>query len=199
MRWTRNAVLPIFGLLLAVSMGCSKGGKTNNGPNPPGAWDFPANATKHAITLYTDKAHYAVGDTFDVKVVLYNVADVFGTALAVNYPHADMQPVGYASGLIFSENPALFLSASNHLVVAGADTASAAEPDTVSYGFSYLRGGPERINGSTVLMKFRFKVKAAGTVTFTIDDTQLAINDENGAPISGFDTMLRESATVIAP
>jgi hypothetical protein len=178
-------VTPIVagGLLLALA-GC--GGSSTRPTTTPGPWDFPA-SPRFAIALYSDAASYAVGDSFDVKVVAYNLQRVFGAALTVEYA-----PSLLGIGEI-RYNPSLFVDPGSFIILP-----LQVEPDSsrVSFGFTFVRGSHRSISGSAVVMRLRCLANAVGTANFKLDPAALAIQDSTGNTISDYEYLEIDSLTV---
>ena len=169
-------LLGLFVLLIGLSCKKSDGG---TGPTPDP--EFPA-SSKFAVTLYTPKTTLSVNETFDVKVVLYNVTDVFGAAVEMGYTAGKVQVNGTTLGA------AAFASA-NVLTV------SQIEPDSsrVSYGVTYKAGTSSGFTGSGVMMTVQCKALAAGAASLTINPTKLELNKSDGNAISNFSSIIKEN------
>ncbi len=137
-----------------------------------GTWEFAA-STQFAVALYADAATYVTGDSLDVKVVAYNLQDVFGAAFQVNYPHGLLK----IGKIIY--NPSLFTDPGSYLVV------HEIEPDSnrVSIGFTFLRNSGRSISESAVLMRLRCRALAAGSANLSLARGTLMITKPNGEPI----------------
>jgi len=137
-----------------------------------GTWEFAPSA-RFAVALYTDAATYIAGDSLDVKVVAYNLQDVFGAAFQVNYPHG-LLGIGR---IIY--NPSLFTDPASYLVV------HEIEPDSnrVSIGFTFIRNSGRSISQSAVLLRLRCRVLAAGSANLSLARGTLMITKPNGEPI----------------
>ena len=184
MNWTGMTRIAAGGILLALA-GC---GSNNNSTQPkvPGPWDFPA-SPKTAISLYADATTHAVGDSFDVKVVAYNLQSVFGASLQINYPSA-LLGIGQ-----FYYNPTPFADPGSYFVLPVRNEAGA---NRVSTGFTFLRGSHRQISGSAVVMRLRCRAIAVGTARLKFDPTVLAVQDSTGNPIANFGTLEVDSLTV---
>jgi hypothetical protein len=171
------------GLLLALA-GC--GGSSTRPTPAPGPWDYPA-SPRFAIALYSDAVTHAVGDSFDVKVVAYNLQSVFGVGLTVHYT-----PSLLAIGEI-RYNPTLFVDDSSFIVLPLQD-----EPDSnrVGFGFTFVRGSHRSISGSAVVMRLRCLANAAGTAKFKLDPATLAIQDSTGNAITNYENLEIDSLSV---
>ena len=137
-----------------------------------GTWEF-APSTRFAVALYTDAATYVTGDSLDIKVVAYNLQEVFGAAFQVNYPH-DLLGVGK---IIY--NPSLFPDPGSYLMV------HEIEPDSsrVSIGFTFLRNSGRSIGQSAVLLRLRCRALAAGSANLSLARGTLMITKPSGEPI----------------
>jgi hypothetical protein len=159
-------------ILTAFVMGCKKDeGVTNTPPPSPEDWTYPASTTRDTITTYCEKQNVAVGEEFDVKLVLYNVADVFGVAVEMKYVSDKSDVLSALAGPFFPSDSVVALSPK-------------IEPDSnrVSYGVTRLRGSTS-IAGSGVVIKLKCKGKAAGNATFSINPAKLEIRKADGTLI----------------
>ncbi|HEY6952972.1 MAG TPA: cohesin domain-containing protein [Bacteroidota bacterium] len=167
---------------VVVLSGC---GKKNNPVSPPTVIDFPPD-TKFSVTLYSPAQSVSVGGTFEVRVVLYNVSNVFGAALSVSYPGAVVDVLGVTGG-------GTFLPAASVIDV------SRIEPDSnrVSYAVSYENATTgSSSTGSGVLCRIQCRAKASGTAAFAINQSTLEIKTANGTLIPGFSNLLVENLSI---
>jgi hypothetical protein len=146
-----------------------------------GNWEF-APSTRFAVALYTDAATYITGDSLDIKVVAYNLHEVFGAAFQLNYPH-DLLGVGR---VVY--NPALFTDPDSYLVV------HEIEPDSnrASIGFTFLRNSGRSFSESAVLLRLRCRALAAGSANLSIETGSLMITKPNGDPIDSLGNLEME-------
>jgi len=169
--------------LLLGTGGCRKG----NPVSPTNKeTDFPPD-TKFSLTLYSPTTAVSVGDSFDVRVVLYNVTAVSGVALDVSYPPADVDVFSVDDGQAFFPPDSVI-------------SLSKIEPDTgrVEVGISYRNTGPgSSKSGSGVVCTFKCRAKAAGTASFVIDQNNLQITNPTGTLIDHFEHLLIEDLSVI--
>jgi hypothetical protein len=167
-------VVNLLSFVLVLSSSCKKDDGTTGPPPDP---EFPA-SSNFAVTLYTPKTTLSVNESFEVKAILYNVTDVFGAALEIKYSPDKVQIVGIDAGTSF-------FPGGNVLTI------SMTEPDSLraSYGATLKAGISSGISGSGVLAKFRCKALAAGTPSFLINESKLALKKSDGNPITGFSTI----------
>jgi len=187
MNWNRMSRIAVGGLLILLS-GCGGGSSTQPNPTPtptpPGPWTFPA-SSKFAVTLYADSSTYAIGDSFDVKVVAYNLTNVFGATFQVNYPASQLN----VGRVVYNSTP---------IVTPNLELPGRVEADSnrVSFGFTFLRGSHHAFNGSAVLARLRCLGTAAGTAKFTLARANLAIQDSTGSAIPNFSNLEVDSLSV---
>ncbi|MGD0339697.1 MAG: cohesin domain-containing protein [Bacteroidota bacterium] len=157
-------------ILTFFVVGCKKDEGVTNAPPPSQQedWTYPAGTTRDTVTTYCDKQNVAVGEEFDVKLVLYNVAEVFGVAIEMNYASDKSDVLSALAGPFFPSDNVVSLSPK-------------IEPDSnrISYGITRLRGSTS-ISGSGVVIKLKCKGKAAGNATFAINPTKLEIRKADG-------------------
>jgi hypothetical protein len=161
-----RSLLPVL-IVTGFAFGCNKDfGGTNPSPLVED-WSFPASATRDTTTLYCDKESVVVGESFDVKVVLYNVSDLFGAAVEVDYVPAYVDVVSVLPGPLFPADSVVALPPK-------------IEPahNRVSYGVSRLRGSTG-LTGSGVLMKLKCKGRSAGVAGFAVNPANLEIRNRN--------------------
>ncbi len=159
----KTQVILAISLLAFLASGCKK---DNGGTTPPPQqedWTFPAD-TANAIKLYSEKDSITVGQSFDVKVILYNVTGIFGTAVEVVYTSANVQVTSVLAG-------PLFAPAANTLTVSNIN----ATRNTASFGVTYKAGTGGSVTGSGVVFKLKCTATAAGMATFAIDPATLEV------------------------
>jgi hypothetical protein len=143
----------VFVLVLVGLMGC---GEEASVQPPPAVedWTFPANASKFAVALYSTNSSVAVNGTSDIRVVMYNVSNVFGASIRISIPQDSLLVTDIIQGPVFG-------SASDALVV------SQNEPTLkrASFGITLKAGSTAAFSGSEVLCKFKVQGKVAGPVS----------------------------------
>ena len=105
-----------------------------------------------------------MGEAFDVKVILYNVTGIFGTAVEVAYNSANAQVSSVLTGPFFTPD-------ANILSVNNIDTVR----NLASFGVTYRAGTGGSVTGSGAVFKLKCVGKAAGTATFSIDPATLEV------------------------
>lgn len=174
-------------LIVCISLIAGCGGSDDVIP-PPGSsedWGFPANATKFAISLYSDKSTVSVGESFDVKMVLYNIPNVFGSAVEVGYPGDKVSITQTLAGPHFS--PQVWT-----IAISRVDSLQ----NRASYGVTYIAGSNRTSSGSGAVMKFRCTAKASGAVQFSINPGILEIRKADGSLINNFPGLQIEGLTI---
>lgn len=171
--------------LALVAAGCSKDDGTGPTPVPTEDWSYPASATKFSFTAYSADSAVAVGATFDVKMVLYNVNEVFGLSAQVSYPSATVEVLDVLTGPHFSPSGDILtvkqIEASNN---------------RVAYGITFRRGTSTGKSGSGVVCKLKCRARAAGTATFAVNATTFQILKADGTPVPNAGTLVLESRTI---
>jgi hypothetical protein len=175
--------------LLSLSFAFVSCKKDDGGSQPPANactsaddFSFPANSTKFAITLYSDCQTVSNGQEFSLKLVLYNVSDVFGAATEIILPTDKVEIVSAAAGTVFQPTTDIIL-------VGGPVTGT----NIYAYGATYKAGTTSRTNGSGVLVKLRLRAKATGTAAITINPARLELRKSDGTPITNFSSIAVEN------
>jgi hypothetical protein len=149
-------------------------------------YSFPA-STKFAVTLYSNQTNYKVGDNFDVKLVFYNLQDVFGAAVEVSYDSSFIQITDSSKILI---GPYFKI---------GDSTLSFRNVEQIgraSIGISYTKGSGLVSNGSGAVMKLKCNARKIGSTTFSINTGKLEIRKSDGSFISNFNGLQKENLTI---
>jgi hypothetical protein len=172
----------LFALLIG---GCKK---DDNGvaPTPtPEDFSYPADSLKFAVTTYVASDTVAVGATFDVKVILYNVSSAFGCSVEMNYPDAFVEVQQVVVGPYFS---------GDLLAV------SKIEPtlNRVSCGVTMRSGASvSSANKSAVVFKLKCRARAAGSAPLMINTAKLEIRKSDGSFITNFSSLTIENKTLV--
>jgi hypothetical protein len=174
-------------LFLTLLGGCKKSDTGPTGPSTPSTedWSFPANSTKFSVTLYAPKQTVAVGETFEVRAVCYNVSSLFGAAVEIACQNGKAQVTQVISGPFFAPDSVLIGVAAN-------DTTA----NLASYGVTFKAGSGKVTNGSGALFKLRCKARVAGAAAFVINTSKLQLLKSDGTPIPNFGTLQVENSTV---
>jgi hypothetical protein len=152
----------------------------------PESWNFPVNATKFAVTLYSEQETVKVGNEFDVKVIFYNIPQVFGTAFDIEYNSDKVKIIQQVTGPYFK-------SGFSYLSIARVDSTL----NTASYGITYHAGLDTTSSGSGVVMKLKCIAKSMGNLNFTIDKQKLEIKKSTGGLINNFNNLLVENLNIV--
>jgi hypothetical protein len=178
-----SACLVTLLFVATIMSGCKK----ESSPVAPATGEFPE-STKFCVTLYSPSQSVAVGGTFEIRVVLYNVSSVFGAAMEIGYPGANVEITQVSGGsTFFPSNSSL--------------TVAKIEPDSnrVSVAIAYQNAGTVlSSSGSGILFRLTCKAKASGTHTFTINGKTLEIRRPDGTLINNFSSLLIENLTIAA-
>ncbi len=176
--------ISIFVVLVAVLVGagCSK---KSNPVEPSSGGDFPS-SSKFSVTLYSVSTSAGIGQSFEVKVILYNVTNVAGYAMKISY-----QPSTAEVDSISLDSP--FVSPDSSIGV------SLIEPDSGRVSFGVARryaGTPVSVSGSGVVCTLWCRGKGTGTCNFVIDPVSLEIQTPDGVLIQGFASLLIENLAI---
>jgi hypothetical protein len=181
-------------IILSLSLACCIVGCKKSGDNPvtppgdAGDWSFPADPNKFSLTLIASDSTPAVGESLELKAVLYNVTNVFGVAMDITYPADKVEINGIQTGPYLSPDTAA-------ITVSMIDTASG----KISYGISFKAGSATVKSGSGVVMKLLCTAKAPGSVPFAVDAQTLQIVGADGSPVPNFSTLGIENTAVTVP
>lgn len=179
---THRPIVFIVAFVLIVG-GCSK--KSNPVTPPSSGVDFPQDV-KFALTLYSPSISVAVGESFDVRVVLYNVSGVSGMALHVTYPAGNVDALSVTNGVTFFP-PDSVISLSK----------IEADSGRIDFGVSYMNAASGiSKSGTGLICTFKCKAKASGTASFVVDQSTLQINSPSGTLIANFAALLVENLSI---
>jgi hypothetical protein len=176
-------LLTVIGIILIT--GCKK----DSVSPPPVAeedYSFPASA-KFTVTLYSNQTNYKIGDNFDVKLVFYNLQDVFGTAVELSFD---------SSFIRIMDSSKIFIGP---YFKTGDSTLTFRKVEQVgraSIGISYTKGSGLVSNGSGVVLKLKCNARKIGSTTFSINSSKLEIRKSDGAFIYNFNGLLKENLTI---
>ena len=148
-------------------------------------WSFPVNYN-FEVSLYSDVDTVAVADTFDVKIVFYNIRDVLGMGLVISYDSDLIEISSVIPGPYFSPES---------LVIA----LSLIEPDInrISYGASFIRGSQLTVSNSGIVAKLRCVAKKNGLAKFSIIPGKYEIIGIDGKLVSNFRSLTISNSSVI--
>ena len=173
----------LFGLSLLISAGC---GKSSNPVSPPVTDGFPP-SSKFSVTLYSPSQTVAVGDSFEVRVVLYNVSNVAGCALNITYTPSLAEVDSIIPGTSFFPPDSTV-------------GISMVEQDSgrVSYGVAYRYSGQTRSkSGSGIVCTLVCRSRNSGTCRFAIDHSSLELTTPDGTLIPNFSTLQLDSLSIL--
>jgi hypothetical protein len=176
-------LLTVIGIILIT--GCKKDSVS---PLPVAQEDysFPV-STKFAVTLYSNQTNYKVGDNFDVKLVFYNLQDVFGAAVELSFDSSFIQ-ITDSSKILFGP-----------YFIIGDSTLSFRKVEQIgraSIGISYTKGSGLVSNGSDAVIKLKCKARKNGSTTFSINGSKLEIRKSDGSFVNNFNGLQKENLTI---
>jgi hypothetical protein len=164
----------LLAVLIAAAFlwGCSK---DDNGTNPPPTpeedWTFPADSIAATGDLYIAVDTTAVGTTFDLKAVLYNVDSVWAATLEIGFSPVQLEVLDALAGPFIGPDADI-------LVVRKVEADSA----RASFGITFRRGThPAGVSGSGAVMKLKCRARAAGTGSFTLNTAKLQVLKPDGS------------------
>ncbi len=172
----------LIGLSLLVSAGCSK---SSNPVSPPVTDAFPP-SSKFSVTLYSPLQTVAIGDSFEVRVVLYNVSNVAGCAMTIAYTASTAEVDSVIPGTTFFPPDSTV-------------GVSMIEQDSgrVSYGVAYRYSAQmQSKSGSGIVCTLVCKSTTAGTCRFVVDHSTLQLTTPDGTLIPNFNTLQLDSLSI---
>ena len=179
----RNLLLICSVSIVGFFIGCSK---EDNGTNPPPTEDFTFPASSDtALTLYSGTSTVSVNQTFDIKVVCYNVSATFGSAFEIDFTSDTVSVLGVIVGPFFTPSDST-------VQIQQIENANG----RVSFGVSYRRGTVRTASGSGVVFKIRCKGISAGAAQFTIKKSKVELRKSDGTLISNFDRLQYQNLSV---
>lgn len=152
-------------------------------PEVPDEWEFPSDETAFAIRLLTRASSVTVGEEFDVLVVTYNVADLFGASMELVYPSGQVEVRDVQVGSFLAGGAPLYIWRDER------------ERGRVSFGATSRAGSDSGSSGSGVLFKVRYRALMSGQASFEIA-SRLELKTSEGNPIPGFSRIERRSIAV---
>lgn len=176
-------LLLLFGFFAA---GCGDDNGTNPPPVTPEDWSFTADSTKFSATLTAPKDTFAAGESFDVKLILYNVPAVFGLSAEFTYPSNLVEILDVVQGPHFAPPE-------NTLVVKNIE----ATANRVSFGVTFRRTTGTGVSGSGAVMKLKCRARAAGAASITFNASRFEVRKADGTLITDFGTLAREGESFL--
>jgi|WetSurMetagenome_2_1015567.scaffolds.fasta_scaffold71581_2 hypothetical protein len=172
----KNSIIVLLMVAAAFIGGCSKDdGGTNAPPVIPEDWTFPADTTEAAGYMYCAQETVAVGASFDVKIIVYNVDSAWAAALEFSYTGAQIEVLDALAGPFIGPDADIL-------------TVKELEADSsrASMGVTFKRGThPAGVSGSGAVMKLKCRGKAAGSGMISINTTKLRILKADGSSAIG--------------
>jgi hypothetical protein len=171
---TRHLFVLALIVPLLASSGCKK---DDGGTEPPPViedFTFPASSDT-ALTLYSGTSSVGLNQTFDVKVICYNVSPTFGAAFEVSFSSSLVQVLDIIVGPFIGP-------ADSTVQLKQIENASG----RVSFGVSFRRGSGLTSSGSGIPFKIRCKAIAAGTAQFTFNQSKVLLLQADGSEIANF-------------
>lgn len=177
--------LSVFLLIAAVLVAAGCGKKSNPVSPQSGTSEFPPD-TSFSLTLYSPSLSVAVGESFEVRVILYNAIRVSGMALEMSFPSGNVDILGVTAGSSFFPPDSVI-------------SISRVESDSgrISSGVSYKNtaSGASK-SGSGIICTVQCKAKASGVASFVIMPNSVVINAFDGTLINNFASLLLKDLSV---
>ena len=185
-------IVILFIINLFLSCDGDNGGVT---PTPPEEdWSFPTDPNKFAVTIYsgdesTPLTSVSIDEEFDIKVIFYNLTEVFGAAIELSYPSDKIEIIDGNDGILISPN--YFNEDDIVTPVRMVDS----DFNRISCGICN-RSGQSPISGSSVVFKIKCKATSLGSASFAINESNTEIIQSNGDLIPGFASLDFEPETI---
>ncbi|MFN0157504.1 MAG: hypothetical protein ACKVRP_05445 [Bacteroidota bacterium] len=141
-------------------------------------WSFQPDSTKFSVSLVSVSDTVDSGKTFEVKVVFYNIEELFGASMEIAFSHDIIEILGVTTGPHFSPADA-------RLVVSRIDTSLV----QVSYGITFVAGSGLTAPRSGVVMKMRCRAKNRGVAAFDNIASRLVLKRSDGTAVPGFQSI----------
>lgn len=171
-------------ILMSLFIGCQDEGPIQ--PTTEENWKYPSDSAKFSITLYTENDTVKAGSEFDVKVIFYNIPNVFGAAFEIGYASDKIDVSKYLQG-------PHFISSFNNIAKGWIDPIE----KMVSFGITYAAGSNMTSSGSGIVMKLKCKAKTSGVAEFIINKQRLEIKKSDGSFINNFNNLTIENLKVV--
>lgn len=181
-----RAIIIFITVSLFLTTGCKKDPVSPPPPDQVEDFSYPA-STKFAATLYSNQTNYLVGENFDVKLVFYNLQDVFGAAAEISF---DSSYIEISDSSKILRGP-YFKTGDSTLYLRKVEQIGRA-----SIGISYIKGSGLVASSSGVVIKLRCKAKKIGSTTFSLNSSKLEIRKSDGSFINNFSSLLKEDFAV---
>lgn len=158
-------------------------------PPPPEDFTFPAD-TSFSVRLITSSGTVGSGSNFDVKLVFYNMQNVFGSAVEILYDKNLVEITDLTKMLVGpyfqTDDTAKIMMLKK--VEQGYGRAS--------FGISYIKNSGLVSDGSGVVIKLKSKAIAPGNVWFKINKSKLEIKKSDGFYINNFSGLKIDSLQI---
>ncbi|MDI6804468.1 MAG: cohesin domain-containing protein [Bacteroidota bacterium] len=160
-------------------------------PPPPPAEDFtfPAD-TSFSVRLITSSATVSSGGNFDVKLVFYNMQNVFGSAVEILYDKNLVEIPDQTKMLV---GPYFQTGDTSKIMMLKKVEQGFGR---ASIGISYIKNSGLVSGGAGVVIKLKSKAIAAGNVWFKINKSNLEIKKIDGNYINNFSILKIDSLHV---
>lgn len=160
-------------------------------PPQPQEEDFSyPQSSRFAVSLITDNTIVANASNFDVKVVFYNVQDVFGTAIELLY---DKNLISIQNDSKILLGPFFnFKDSSKVLLFKKLEN----ELGRINAAISYIRNSNLVSNGSGVIIKLKFTTVNRGNAVIKINKNKFEIRKNDGSYINNFSNLEVDSLKI---
>lgn len=141
-----------------------------------------------AVKLYSNQTEYRIGDNIDVKLIFYNLNDVFGTAVEILYDKNVIEIIDSTKVLI---GP-YFKTGDSTLILRKVEQ----NFGRISIAISYIKGSEMFSTGSGVVAKIKCKAIKNESTNFILNEGKLEIRKKDGRLIDNFSLLLKQNLTI---
>ncbi|MDP2208196.1 MAG: cohesin domain-containing protein [Bacteroidota bacterium] len=168
---------------------CKKDPVTPPPPPPPEDFTFPAD-TSFSVRLISSSTAVSSGGNFDVKLVFYNMQNVFGSAVEILYDKNLVEIPDQTKMLV---GPYFQTGDTSKIMMLKKVEQGFGR---ASLGISYIKNSGLVSGGSGVVIKLKAKAIAAGNAWFKINKNKLEIKKSDGNYINNFSILKIDSLQV---
>lgn len=177
--------IKIFIITTLILFGCKK---DPTGPDiPQEDFSYPPSG-RFAVSLYSNQTSLNVNSEVDIRLVFYNLNNVFGSAIEIIYDKNKFEILN-EDKIIFGP---YFKIGDSTLVLKKVDQSFG----RASCSVSYVKNSGKASSGSGVVFKLKAKAISKGSAAFTINKDKLEIFQSDGRYIDNFQSLAIDSLNI---